>query len=59
MRSGMIFVNAIGNLFLLQTFRSIINKYKKTELTKKVNAENTVEKTSRDNELNDDDNFVT
>ena len=40
--------------------RSLFNRYKKTDLTKRVNAENTVRQSSRDSAIYDNDNnFVT
>ena len=36
----------------------MFNRYKKIELTKKVNVENTVGQSDRDSSLNNDDNFV-
>ena len=42
-------------------FRSLFRRYKKkkTQLTKKINAENTTGQSSRDRALNNDNNFVT
>jgi len=39
--------------------RSLFNRFKKTDLTKRVNAENTVGQSSRDSANNNDNNFIT
>jgi len=56
--------SALLNIIMFVVFdhlRSLFIKYKKAELTKRVNAENTVgqsSKSSKDSALNNDNNFV-
>jgi len=54
--------NSIGNIMpvLSDHLRSLFNRHRKTDLTKRVNTENAVRQSSRDSAINNNDNnFVT